>query len=89
MWKFADRTCPGAEDHDMTLSPRFRLLALTLLLVLPTAAFAQSVGVIGIADEVIPIEKRLEGAREVAVRGYVFVTGTLKGRQIVVGRSGS
>jgi len=74
----------------MPLRSRFRIVTLAVLLLLPTAARAQPVvAVLGIADEVIPIEKRLEGSREVAVRGYVFVTGTLKGRQIVVGRSGS
>ena len=61
-----------------------------LLLVVPSAAFAQSVvGVLGIAREIAPIEKRLQDVREVAVRGYVFRVGTLNGRQVVVGRSGA
>lgn len=61
-----------------------------LLLVVPAAAFAQSaVGVLGIAREIAPIEKRLQDVREVSVRGYVFRVGTLGGRQVVVGRSGA
>jgi nucleoside phosphorylase len=47
------------------------------------------VGVLGIASEVAPIEKRLQDSRDVAVRGYVFRAGTLNGRQVVVGRSGA
>lgn len=61
-----------------------------LLLAAPSGAFAQSVvGVLGIAREIAPIEKRLQDAREVTVRGYVFRVGTLNGRQVVVGRSGA
>ena len=60
-----------------------------LLLVFPTLALAQSVvGVLGIAAEVAPIERRLQDSREVAVRGYVFRVGNLNGRKVVVGRSG-
>jgi adenosylhomocysteine nucleosidase len=63
--------------------------AAVLVLVLPSAALAQSVvGVLGIAREVAPIEKRLQDIHEVIVRGYVFRVGTLDGRQVVVGRSG-
>ena len=52
------------------------------------AAQAQSiVGVLGIEREVAAIEARLQGSREVPVRGYVFRVGTLNGRQVVVGRS--
>lgn len=65
------------------------LLAL-LVVVLPDAALAQStIGVLGIAEEIAPIERRLQDSREVVVRGYVFRAGTLNGRQVVVGRSGS
>ena len=46
-------------------------------------------GVLGIATEVAPIEKRLEDSREISVRGYIFRRGTLKGRQVVVGQSGT
>jgi len=60
-----------------------------LLVVFPTVALAQSiVGVLGIAAEVAPIERRLQDSREVAVRGYVFRVGSLNGRKVVVGRSG-
>ena len=60
-----------------------------LLLVYPAAALAQSVvGVLGIAAEIAPIERRLQDSREVAVRGNVFRVGTLNGRKVVVGRSG-
>ncbi len=59
-----------------------------LLAVFAGAAQAQSiVGVLGIDREVAPIEARLQGSREVPVRGYVFRVGTLNGRQVVVGRS--
>jgi adenosylhomocysteine nucleosidase len=67
----------------------FGFLALALLLLAPRAASAQSlVGVLGITQEVAPIEKKLENSREVVVQGYVFHVGTLKGRPVVVGRSG-
>lgn len=68
-----------------------RTLLLTLLLAMFAGAVqAQSiVGVLGIEREVAPIEARLEGSREVPVRGYVFRVGTLGGRQVVVGRSGT
>jgi len=61
-----------------------------LVLLFPGAALAQPVvGVLGIPAEIAPIEKRLQNSREVLVRGYVFRLGTLGGRQVVVGRSGS
>jgi adenosylhomocysteine nucleosidase len=60
-----------------------------LFLVSPALALAQSVvGVLGIATEIAPIERRLQDSREVAVRGYVFRVGSLNGRKLVVGRSG-
>ena len=67
----------------------FRAFPLALLLaVFAAAAQAQSiVGVLGIDREVGPIEARLQGSREVPVRGYVFRVGTLNGRQVVVGRT--
>ncbi|OFW28587.1 MAG: hypothetical protein A3H97_05095 [Acidobacteria bacterium RIFCSPLOWO2_02_FULL_65_29] len=73
------------------MSPRARLVAATLLLlVVPTTALAQSiVGILGIASEIAPIEKRLQESREVSVRGYVFRVGTLDGQQVVIGRSGA
>ena len=65
------------------------IAAAFLLFLLPSTAFAQSVvGVLGIAREIDPIEKRLQDVREVTVKGYVFRVGTLNGRQVVVGRSG-
>ena len=50
---------------------RLRILGLIFLLpALATTALAQPVvGVLGIATEVAPIEKRLEDSREIAVRG--------------------
>ena len=71
--------------------PGLRIAVAALVLcVVPAAAFAQSVvGVLGIAREIAPIEKRLQDVREVTVRGYVFRVGTLNGRQVVVGRSGA
>jgi len=68
-----------------------KLFSLALLLaVFAGSAQAQSiVGVLGIGREVAPIEARLQASREVPVRGYVFRVGTLNGRQVVVGRSGT
>ena len=68
---------------------RLRTFPLALLLaVFAGAVQAQSiVGVLGIDREIAPIEARLQGSREVPVRGYVFRVGTLNGRQVVVGRS--
>lgn len=68
-----------------------RMIVLALLLhVVPTGALGQSiVGVLGIAGEIAPIERRLQDSREVVVQGYVFRLGTLNGRQVVVGRSGA
>jgi adenosylhomocysteine nucleosidase len=67
----------------------FRAFSLALLLaVFAGAAQAQSmVGVLGLEREVAPIEARLQGSREVPVRGYVFRVGTLNGRQVVVGHT--
>jgi len=69
----------------------FRTFLLALLLaVFAGEAQAQSmVGVLGIEREVAAVEARLQGSREVPVRGYVFRVGTLNGRQVVVGRSGT
>lgn len=68
-----------------------RIAAIVILLLgVPAWAVAQSVvGILGIAREIAPIEKRLEDVREVSVRGYVFRVGTLNGRHVVVGRSGA
>lgn len=54
------------------------------------AALAQSVvGVLGIPQEITPVEARLRDARETTVQGIVFRTGTLNGQSVVVGRSGT
>jgi len=69
-----------------------RVLTLAILVLVATqaSALAQSVvGVLGIAEEVAPIEKSLQDSRDVVFRGYVFRLGTLNGRQVVVGRSGA
>ena len=73
----------------MILHHVFRAFALSLLLVVfSRGAQAQSiVGVLGIEREVAAVEARLQGSREIPVRGYVFRVGTLNGRQVVVGRS--
>lgn len=64
------------------------LLIVLLLLAIPAALVAQPVvGVMGIADEIAPMEERLQNGRDVTVRGHVFRTGTLNGQQVVVGRS--
>jgi len=74
----------------MNLRLRALAVVLAVLVVVPTTALAQSViGVLGIAAEIAPIERRLQDSREVVVRGYVFRAGTLNGRQVVVGRSGA
>lgn len=55
-----------------------------------TAAGAQArVGVVGIAAEVIAVEQRLKDVRDVTVRGITFRIGTLDGREVAVGRSGT
>lgn len=55
-----------------------------------TTAWAQAlVGVVGIASEVVAVEQRLQDVREVTVRGFDFRVGTLNGRRVVVGRSGT
>jgi len=67
-----------------------RVVALALFVLLPATTFGQSViGVLGIAAEIAPIEKRLKDSREITVQGYVFREGTLNGRRVVVGRSGA
>lgn len=67
---------------------RLPLLLLLLLFVTPAAAWAQSmIGVMGIPREVAAVEKRLEQARDVTIRGHVFRVGTLHGRDAVVGRA--
>src|SRR5262245_40939630 len=69
--------------------PRWVLASALFGLLFARVTFAQSlVGVLGIADEVMPLEKRLKDSREVGVQGYTFRAGTLNGRQVVVGRSG-
>jgi adenosylhomocysteine nucleosidase len=75
----------------MSLHAGVRLIAVVLLVpFLPAEASGQSVvGVLGIASEVTPVEKRLVNVREVPVQGYVFREGTLNGRRVVVGRSGT
>jgi adenosylhomocysteine nucleosidase len=68
----------------------FVRVAVALAVALPSAAPAQTVvGVLGITQEITPIEKRLQDAREITVQGIVFRTGTLNGRSVVVGRSGT
>ena len=60
------------------------------LVALPGTARAQPlVGVLGITQEITPIETRLQNAREITVQGIVFRSGTLNGRSVVVGRSGT
>lgn len=74
------------------MSRRLGLSAVAVLVFLAsaTAAWAQAlVGVVGIASEVVAVERRLQDVREVTVRGVVFRVGTLNGRQVAVGRSGT
>jgi adenosylhomocysteine nucleosidase len=75
----------------MSCRRSFHTLSLALLFAVAAgAAQAQSiVGVLGIEREIAAIEARLQGSRDVAVRGYVFRVGALDGRQVVVGRSGT
>ncbi len=65
------------------------LPALLLAVFAPALPAQPVVAVLGIAEEVAPIESRLEHSREQTVRGYVFRIGALNGRQVVVGRSGA
>ena len=82
---------PEPMEGRMSISRSVRTVALVFLLhALPTGLLAQTVvGVVGIAGEIAPIERRLQDIREMSVRGYVFRAGTLNGRQVVVGRSGA
>jgi len=74
----------------MTAHSGVRVVALALFVLLPATTFGQSVvGVLGIAAEIAPIEKRLKDSHEIPVQGYVFREGTLNGRRVVVGRSGA
>ena len=74
----------------MTVQRRILTFVVALRVLFPTAVLAQpTIGVLGIPGEIAPIEKRLQDSREVVVRGYVFRTGTLNGRHVVVGRSGA
>jgi hypothetical protein len=67
----------------MASHPGVRIIALAIFVLLPATTFGQSVvGVLGIASEIAPIEKRLQNSREVTVQGYVFREGTLNGRAI-------
>ena len=61
---------------------------LVCLPLIANQARAQSVvGVLGLADEVMPFEQQIQGSRQVDVSGYVFRVGTLGGREVVVGHS--
>jgi adenosylhomocysteine nucleosidase len=74
----------------MPRRPAVSAVGVLVLLAVATAAWAQPiVGVLGIASEVIAVERRLTNSREVTVRGYVFRVGTLNGRPVAVGRSGA
>lgn len=80
---------PVAGKNARWMSFRFQIsiATLTFLLVVCPRAAPPVVGVLGIPDEIAPIEKRLQDSRDAVVRGYVFRIGTLNGRQVVVGRS--
>jgi len=74
----------------MNLRRRVSAVVFAVFVALPAAALAQStIGVLGIAAEIAPIERRIQDSREVVVQGYVFRVGTLTGRHVVVGRSGA
>jgi len=72
-----------------------RLVTIALLLVVTGCAArahtqpAALVGVLGITSEIVPVEKRVQDGRDVAVRGFVFRQGTIGGRPVVVGRTGT
>jgi adenosylhomocysteine nucleosidase len=67
-----------------------RAVVALVAVALPSLAPAQTVvGVLGITQEITPIEKRLQDPREITVQGMVFRTGKLNGRSVVVGRSGT
>jgi adenosylhomocysteine nucleosidase len=73
---------------------RQRAAIVLLLAATGCAAGAQAqpsalVGVLGMTSEIVPIEQRLQDARDVSVRGFVFRQGTLGGRPAVVGRTGT
>jgi adenosylhomocysteine nucleosidase len=73
---------------------RHLVTTVLLLLVMGCAARAHTqpaplVGVLGITSEIVPVEKRVQNGRDVAVRGFVFRQGTIGGRPVVVGRTGT
>lgn len=76
-------------QHDISVRAWPCTVLVTLLvLAIPAALLAQPVvGVMGITDEIVALEKRLQNGRDVTIRGLVFRTGTLDGRRVVVGRS--
>jgi adenosylhomocysteine nucleosidase len=92
MYGLISKITAAAGQRDALANTRRRVLGVVLaaLLVVPALAFAQApIGVLGITQEVVFLEKRLQDTREVVVRGYVFRVGTLNGRRVVVGRSGA
>jgi adenosylhomocysteine nucleosidase len=80
--------------NDIEHAPVRRLVTIVLLIV-ATGCSARArtqpapVGVLGITSEIVPIEQRLQDGRDVSVRGFVFRQGTLSGRQVVIGRTGT
>jgi hypothetical protein len=71
-----------------------QLVTIVLLLLVLGCARAHTqpaalVGVLGITSEIVPVEKRVQDGRDVTVRGFVFRQGTIGGRPVVVGRTGT
>lgn len=78
---------------DTRVFQRRRFATILLLFAWLCAARAQEppppIGVLGITSEITAVEKRLVDAREVQVRGFVFREGSIAGRRVVVGRTGT
>jgi adenosylhomocysteine nucleosidase len=74
----------------MNIRSRVAVSIWAVLLSAASGATAQPVaGVLGMGQEAAPFERALQDSREVVVQGYVFRTGQLNGRPVVIGRSGA
>jgi len=67
-------------------------ILIALLLLAVTHASAQQAGrifaIIGVSDEIAPVEKKLESPKETRIQGVVFTSGTVGGTRVVTARSG-
>ena len=72
----------------------FLVLAFALATAPACSTFAQQhpdrlIGVIGITDEIAPVEARIQNVQVTRIQGVVFTSGTIDGTRIVAARSGA